>query len=242
MVPSARLLWLLALAGFPAAVLGGLVPGAGWAAALVVLLVAVVAGADAWLSRDVLQGLAVSAPELVRMYRDRDGEIPLRLRFADPKTRTMRLALPLAESFETPEEVRTVALAAIEESEVIWNCTPHRRGKYAIDGVYAETATFWGLWDLRRKCELQCEVRVYPNLRQPDALAALRRGAQGMNVLRQVGKGREFEKLREYFPGDGFDEIHWKATARRGKPVTKVYQVERTQEIYVVIDAGRIFH
>jgi hypothetical protein len=55
-----------------------------------------------------------------------------------------------------------------------------------------------------------------------------------------LGKGREFEKLREYVPGDGYDEVHWKATARRGKPITKVFQIEKTQEIYVVIDASRL--
>ena len=55
-----------------------------------------------------------------------------------------------------------------------------------------------------------------------------------------IGKGREFEKLREYIPGDSYDEIHWKATAKRGRPVTKVFQIERTQEVYVVIDASRL--
>jgi uncharacterized protein (DUF58 family) len=55
-----------------------------------------------------------------------------------------------------------------------------------------------------------------------------------------VGKGRDFEKLREYVPGDGFDEVHWKATARRGRPITKVFQIERTQEVYVIVDASRL--
>jgi uncharacterized protein (DUF58 family) len=62
----------------------------------------------------------------------------------------------------------------------------------------------------------------------------------GFHTQRQVGKGREFEKLREYVPGDSFDEVHWKATARRGKPITKVFQIERTQEVYVIIDASRL--
>src|SRR5207249_11551938 len=48
------------------------------------------------------------------------------------------------------------------------------------------------------------------------------------------------EQLREYIPGDGFDEVHWKATAKRGRPITKIFQVERTQEVYVVIDASRL--
>src|SRR5213075_2821695 len=68
----------------------------------------------------------------------------------------------------------------------------------------------------------------------------LNRGLFGFHAQRQVGKGREFEKLREYVPGDGYDEIHWKATARRGHPITKVFQIERTQEVYIVVDASRL--
>jgi uncharacterized protein (DUF58 family) len=62
----------------------------------------------------------------------------------------------------------------------------------------------------------------------------------GLHAQRQVGKGRDFEKLREYVAGDSFDEIHWKATARRGKPITKVFQIEKTQEVYVIVDASRL--
>jgi len=87
------------------------------------------------------------------------------------------------------------------------------------------------------------EIRVYPNLlseRTSVGALFLHRGSFGVHTHRQVGKGRDFEKLREYIPGDGYDEIHWKATAKRGRPVTKVYQIERTQEVYVIIDASRL--
>src|SRR5437899_2362462 len=90
---------------------------------------------------------------------------------------------------------------------------------------------------------LRSELRVYPNFfteRRNLAALFLHRGAFGLHAQRQLGKGREFEKLREYVPGDGYDEIHWKATARRGHPITKVFQIERTQEVYVVIDASRL--
>ena len=43
-------------------------------------------------------------------------------------------------------------------------------------------------------------------------------------------------------PGDSYEDIHWKATAKRGRPITKLYQVERTQEIYVIVDASRLSH
>jgi uncharacterized protein (DUF58 family) len=62
----------------------------------------------------------------------------------------------------------------------------------------------------------------------------------GIHTQRQVGKGREFEQLREYLPGDSFEDIHWKATARRSQPITKVFQIERTQQIYVIIDSSRL--
>jgi uncharacterized protein (DUF58 family) len=79
-------------------------------------------------------------------------------------------------------------------------------------------------------------------MRERGSLAALflNRGHYGIHIRRQHGKGREFEKLREYIPGDGFDEIHWKATAKRRHPITKIFQIERTQEVYTVIDASRL--
>src|SRR5262249_21337906 len=100
-----------------------------------------------------------------------------------------------------------------------------------------------GLWSFQSSTPACMEIRVYPNLlteRKNLAALFLNRGSFGVHVQRQVGQGRDFEKLREYIPGDGYDEIHWKATAKRGHPVTKVFKMERTQEIYVITDASRL--
>jgi uncharacterized protein (DUF58 family) len=130
--------------------------------------------------------------------------------------------------------------AGAEAAEFNWLWTPHRRGKYRIEECYVEAQSPLGMWAVRQRQAVSLEIRVYPNLRDHEPLRALRHGTEGLHVLRQIGRGREFEKLREYVAGDGFDEIHWKATARRGRPITKVFQVERTQEVYVVIDASRL--
>ena len=58
--------------------------------------------------------------------------------------------------------------------------------------------------------------------------------------MRQRGIGSEFESLREYAPGDAFRTIDWKATARRGKVMVAQYDVERSQQIVVAVDAGRL--
>jgi uncharacterized protein (DUF58 family) len=58
--------------------------------------------------------------------------------------------------------------------------------------------------------------------------------------LRLRGVGREFESMRDYQPGDELRKISWTATARRGRLVTRQFTVERSQQVWVVIDAGRL--
>jgi uncharacterized protein (DUF58 family) len=54
-----------------------------------------------------------------------------------------------------------------------------------------------------------------------------------------TGHGRDFERLREYQPGDNYSEIAWKSTARRAAPVTRLFQWEQKQEVYFVVDQSR---
>ena len=128
-------------------------------------------------------------------------------------------------------------------SRIGWACTPRRRGNYTLKRCHIEGGSPLGFWSARTTLPLRTELRVYPDLmkeRKNVAALFLNRGTLGIHAQRQVGKGRDFEKLREYIPGDSYEDVHWKATAKRGRPVTKIYQIERTQEIYVIIDASRL--
>jgi uncharacterized protein (DUF58 family) len=58
--------------------------------------------------------------------------------------------------------------------------------------------------------------------------------------LRLRGVGREFKSLREYQPGDELRNLSWTATARAGHLVTRQFTVERSQQVWAVIDAGRL--
>ena len=73
-------------------------------------------------------------------------------------------------------------------------------------------------------------------------LAAL--GAQSLVAAQRRslrrGEGRDFESMREYVRGDELRHVSWTATARRGKLVTRQYQIERDQTILIAIDAGRL--
>jgi uncharacterized protein (DUF58 family) len=122
-------------------------------------------------------------------------------------------------------------------------CLPGQRGRFFLTKAFLQASTKFQLWDVRHVVEIAAELRVYPDLlaeRRSIAALFLPRGSYGIRRFRQVGKGRDFEKLRDYIPGDGVDEVHWKATAKRGRPVTKVFQIERTQEVYVIVDTSRL--
>jgi uncharacterized protein (DUF58 family) len=207
-------------------------------------VLALVAIADALAAGRGLAGIRVELPAVVRMSKDREGKLEVRIRNPLRRPCLIRLALGLPPEISALVEELDVALPADAEwSRLSWSCTAARRGNYRLSTAYVEAPSRLGFWSLRRIMPVDSEVRVYPNLlteRRNLAAVFLHRGAFGLHAQRQVGKGRDFEKLREYVPGDSYDEIHWKATARRGRPITKVFQIERTQEVYVIVDASRL--
>ncbi len=241
-VPRSRLLWSVTLLLLPLAAIGGRAPALLPAALGVGSLLLLVAAVDALLSRDSIRSITAELPVLVRMFKDRQASLEVRIVNGTQTARRLRLAIAMPDSIEVQQDDLLADLPpGVLISQVVWTCKPSRRGQYRIDGVYLEIASTLGLWSIRGHSPAKCEIRVYPTIADhKQGLAAMLRGRGGVLYQRQLGKGREFEKLREYVAGDGYDEIHWKTTAKRGHPITKVFQVERTQEVYVIIDSSRL--
>lgn len=201
--------------------------------------------ADLVVSRSRLANVSVESPELVRGTKGREMEIPLAFTNAGPTLKKLKYGLPVSRFFRIENEVEGV-LESIESGKrmsVVSRQTPLKRGRYQFDRVHLETSSRMGFWLVRRRFELSTELRIYPDLsieRKRLASIFLMRGHEGSHLVRQVGKGRDFEQLREYQPGDDYIDIDWKATARRQMPVTRTYQIEKTQEVYVVVDHSRL--
>jgi uncharacterized protein (DUF58 family) len=242
--PRSRLIWWVAFLGVPFATVAGLLPGVAPFAMLLLCALAVAVLFDALLAFRAVDGLSVECEETVRLSKDRAGEIELRFKNDAPANRVLRFGLPLPREIESPQDDLLVEIpGAGKTSRIGWACTPRRRGNYPLVRCHVEGASPLGFWSARAVLPLRTELRVYPDLmkeRKNVAALFLNRGTFGIHAQRQVGKGRDFEKLREYIPGDSFEDVHWKATAKRGRPVTKIFQIERTQEIYVVLDASRL--
>src|SRR5947209_15729131 len=114
------------------------------------------------------------------------------------------------------------------------------RGKWLVKAYSFDAESPWGLWQIRGENTLSLSVHVYPDLSaNKTAVSLLHHQTSGLKSYRQVGNGREFEKLRDYSAGDTYDQIYWKATAKRARPMTKIFQIERAQPCYVLVDCSR---
>jgi uncharacterized protein (DUF58 family) len=121
---------------------------------------------------------------------------------------------------------------------------PLERGDVALGAAYLRYRSGSQFAERWARADLEQRVRVFPDLedakRHNMYLSRARQIELERRLIRQRGVGREFESLREYQPGDEFRNICWTATARRGKHVTKLFQVERSQAVWIVMDAGRL--
>ena len=244
-VPRSRLLFWVAAIVLPFAFLAAVVPAAATVSLLFIGGLLLVVLADAIGARKNLTGIGIELPAVARMSKDREAKLELRIRNERQlRQRTLRVGLAWPREIQTPaEELDTVLPEQSEWSRLAWPCTPLKRGNYRFDQAFVEGPRRWDFG--RREKSFRCNrkfefIPTCLNERKNLAALFLNRGAFGLHAQRQIGKGRDFEKLREYVPGDGYDEIHWKATARRGKPITKVFQIEKTQEVYVIVDASRL--
>src|SRR5215471_5321912 len=122
--------------------------------------------------------------------------------------------------------------------------TPRQRGDVRLGGIYFRYHSAGGFAERWVRADLDQTVRVFPDLEEARRhniyLSRARQIELEKRLVRQRGMGREFESLREYLAGDEFRNICWTATACRGKHVTKLFQVERSQAVWLVIDAGRL--
>ncbi len=128
--------------------------------------------------------------------------------------------------------------------EGLYHVRPLRRGDYRFGDVNLRWRGPLGLVIRQGTVPLAGPAKVYPNLldiRRYDLLLRQNRLQEmGLRHARMFGEGTEFERLREYLPDDEFRRIDWKATARRNRPITVEYQTERSQNVFIVVDTGRM--
>jgi len=144
---------------------------------------------------------------------------------------------------EEPETLRLTVFPRVPAS-LRYRVQPKERGDWQMGWLYIRYRSGLGLIERWARAPLTQTVRVYPALRTGEEqqlfLARSRQIDLQLRQARLRGLGRDFESLREYRDGDDLRDICWTATARRGSPITRQYQTERSQPVWIVLDCGRL--
>ncbi|MEI9970967.1 MAG: hypothetical protein WDO73_02340 [Ignavibacteriota bacterium] len=165
------------------------------------ILCALVVAADAVQGNLRLGRISVSAPSIVRFTKDVAARIPITI------VSTARQPLSIRLSVATPRDVPS---ASFVESTVVpagtsrieWACTGVERGDHPLRELHLEALSPFGLWLERAERSLDCTIRCLSQSAGPrDRRALPAHRCRGQRMRRQVGKGREFDNLRQYAPG-----------------------------------------
>lgn len=127
-----------------------------------------------------------------------------------------------------------------------YNLRPVKRGVYEFGFVQVFARTTIGIFQRRFSCDDKKSVKVYPSylqLRKYELLAITNQLDElGIKKVRKVGHSLEFERIKDYVQGDDIRTINWKATARKNSLMVNQYQDEKAQNVYSVIDKGRLMY
>lgn len=241
LIPGRRLGWLAA-GGLPLAALDG-GTGLGLGAALVydALLLVGAAVESRRLGRD--------APAIERHMDERlvvGAENRVTLRLHNPHPRMVRVTVrdDLPPGWEADPPELSVELPPYARRELTYVVIPPKRGRFAFGDLHLKLEGRARLGARIVRVDAGHDAKVFPNVLGPRRYElAARLGdltSVGFRSVRQSGGGGAFEQLREYVAGDPYRDLDWKSTAKRQRPVTRVYEQERSQIVLLAIDAGRM--
>lgn len=145
--------------------------------------------------------------------------------------------------FTVEPDLLSLRVSGSSRAKMFYRATPTKRGKFEFGDLHLRVRGPLGFMWHERIIPAKTPVAVFPDMRGASRLlladAALDMVNLGLRKLRRDGRGSEFARLRDYAQGDSVREVDWKASARRGRPVTRVMESERSQTILIGVDAGR---
>jgi uncharacterized protein (DUF58 family) len=131
-----------------------------------------------------------------------------------------------------------------EQAVVTYELRPVKRGTYSFGTINTFVKNTIGFISRRYKFNQSANVAVYPSylqMRKYQLMAISNRLSEvGVKKIPRIGHSMEFEQIKEYVAGDDYRTLNWKATARKGQPMVNSFTDEKSQQIYCVIDKGRL--
>ncbi|MGG9962406.1 DUF58 domain-containing protein [Ferruginibacter sp. SUN106] len=189
------------------------------------------------------------SPAAKRLMADRlsngdENKIELQVTNRMPFTVVMEIIDELPVQFQKRDWIITHRFAANEQKNIIYKLRPVNRGEYNFGNIILYVQSQLGLIMRRHDMDATVTVPVYPSflqLRKYELLSQTTiQTEHGNKRMRKIGHSMEFEQIKEYVRGDDIRTINWKATARKGSIMVNNYTDEKSQQVYCIIDKGRL--
>jgi uncharacterized protein (DUF58 family) len=210
------------------------------------------AGIFVLLGIDALLARRASRPKRLRVRRERPTRLSLGVEndiaLIVENHGRRRLRLLLRDQPPTSSRAEPALLDATVPAhgwvKLTYRLLPTERGNFSFGDVAVRCRGPLGLACVDRLLPAAEGVQVYPNLLEVRRYESLVRTtlvrAGGYRAKRLPGAGREFSHYRDYTQDDDYRHVSWKATARRRKPITSVFESEHSQDIIFCLDIGRM--
>jgi uncharacterized protein (DUF58 family) len=184
--------------------------------------------------RVVAERLSIGDPNPVVLQLQNHYIFPVRVGIIDE----------LPYQFQERKWLRKLQIPGNSAKELLYHLQPLTRGEYAFGAVNVFVHGPLQLVKRRYKFPREEVVKVYPSylqMRRYQLLAATNKLQDaGVKKIRRIGHSMEFEQIKEYVRGDDYRTINWKATARKDSLMVNNYTDERSQQIYCLVNKGRV--
>lgn len=146
--------------------------------------------------------------------------------------------------FQRRDVIFHASLQTETSKSIVYQLRPTERGEYHFGALNVMVASPLSLAKRRYVFSEAAMVRVYPSFIQMRKFELIAFSNQkldyGIKKMRRIGQSMEFEQIKEYVAGDDYRIINWKATARRNQLMVNQFQDEKSQQVFAVIDSGRV--
>ncbi|MBK7885438.1 MAG: DUF58 domain-containing protein [Chitinophagaceae bacterium] len=173
-----------------------------------------------------------------------ENKIELQVKNTMPFTVNMEIVDELPVQFQKRDWVLTHRFKPQEQKNIIYILRPVERGEYHFGRILLYVKSLLGFLIRRHAIPAQQSIGVYPSfmqLRKYELLSQTTiQSEYGNKRMRKIGHSMEFEQIKDYVQGDDIRSINWKATSRKGSLMVNNYTDEKSQQVYCIIDKGRL--
>ena len=136
---------------------------------------------------------------------------------------------------------RAISLGGRTERSWLIRTPLTRRGHFRIEPLQIRTGDPFGFFESSASVGSGINVTVYPRLEPIPLWRLPAANLDGSHAMRErtLQATPLATTVRPWAPGDAFNRIHWKSTARHGDIQVKEFDLEQTADCWIVVDLER---